>query len=256
MDAPVPVGRLTGAQRLDLADKLGLGVWATTSPPPAPLASRLHGQIGAGDALSIGDGLHGVPSRAGEGDRNSRFFGCARSSASRRISLSRVFLPSSRCSSRTWYCRARYSEVGTTSSPAPTANSAPSAYSRRQVKSWFGATPCCRATSDTDIPGAKVSCTIRAFSSADQRRRRCTDVMTSTRSIFPVIDTGILLVLSQGVGPVRFFRGPLQWRAAPALTRAQQRSRGPPLTTTPCPVYRGQLHPPTDAEQAVCRRRP
>src|SRR5262245_47782227 len=34
--------------------------------------------------------------------------------------------------------------------------------------------------------------------------------MTSTRSIFPVIDTGILLVLSQRVRPVRCFRGPLQ----------------------------------------------
>src|SRR5579883_617263 len=34
--------------------------------------------------------------------------------------------------------------------------------------------------------------------------------MTSTRSMFPVIDTGILLVLNQGVGPVRSFRGPLQ----------------------------------------------
>ena len=75
MDAPITVGRLTGDQRLDLGDKLGLGVWATTSPPPAPLASRLHGQIGAGDAEGIGDGLHGVPSRAGKGDRNSRFFG-------------------------------------------------------------------------------------------------------------------------------------------------------------------------------------
>src|SRR5579883_2652544 len=36
--------------------------------------------------------------------------------------------------------------------------------------------------------------------------------MTSTRSMFPVIDTGILLVLNQGVGPVRSFRGPLQRR--------------------------------------------
>src|SRR5579875_2355489 len=34
--------------------------------------------------------------------------------------------------------------------------------------------------------------------------------MTSTRSMFPVIDTGILLLLNQGVGPVRSFRGPLQ----------------------------------------------
>ena len=38
---------------------------------------------------------------AGEGARNSRFFGCTRSSASRRISFSNVFLPKSRCSSRT-----------------------------------------------------------------------------------------------------------------------------------------------------------
>src|SRR3954468_7122129 len=66
MDAPITVGRLTGDQRLDLGDKLGLRVWATTSPPPAPLACRVHGQIGAGDAQGIGDGLHGVPSRAGD----------------------------------------------------------------------------------------------------------------------------------------------------------------------------------------------
>src|ERR1043165_4349822 len=33
--------------------------------------------------------------------------------------------------------------------------------------------------------------------------------MTSTRSIFPVIDTVILLVLNRGVDPVRCFRGPL-----------------------------------------------
>jgi hypothetical protein len=39
------------------------------------------------------------------------------------------------------------------------------------VNTWFGAIPCCRATSDTDIPGAYVSGTILAFSS-DQRRRR------------------------------------------------------------------------------------
>src|ERR1051325_6766946 len=125
MDAPITIGRLTGYQRLDLGDKLGLGVWATTSPPPAPLASRLHGQIGAAHAECIGNRLHGVPSRTGEVARNSRFFGCTRSSASRRISFSRVFLPSSRCSSRTWCCNARYSEAGTTSSPAPIADSAP-----------------------------------------------------------------------------------------------------------------------------------
>jgi hypothetical protein len=77
------------------------------------------------------------------------------------------------------------------------------------VNTWFDAIPCCRATSDTDIPGTYVSWTIRAFSSADQRRRRCTDVITSIRSMFPVIDTVILLVLNHGVDPVRSFRGPL-----------------------------------------------
>jgi hypothetical protein len=51
--------------------------------------------------------------------------------------------------------------------------------------------PCCeqtcqrRATSDTRAPGAKVSSTIRAFSSADQRRRRTGPVRTSTRRNSP-----------------------------------------------------------------------
>lgn len=58
-----------------------------------------------------------------------------------------------------------------------------------------------------------------AFSSADQRRRRCTDVITSTRSMFPVIDTVILLVLNQGVDPVRFFRGPLQFTTLTKLLK-------------------------------------
>jgi len=56
--------------------------------------------------------LHSVSSRAGEGERNSRFFGCIRSSASRRISFSNVFLPNSRCSSRTRLCKPRYSDAG------------------------------------------------------------------------------------------------------------------------------------------------
>jgi hypothetical protein len=37
MDAPVAVGGLTADQHSDLGDKLGLGLWATTSPLPAPL---------------------------------------------------------------------------------------------------------------------------------------------------------------------------------------------------------------------------
>jgi hypothetical protein len=62
---------------------------------------------------------------------------------------------------------------------------------RRTVPFW-------RTTNNTDRLGAYVSCTIRAFSSADQRRRRCTDVITS---IFPS-DTGILLVVIQRLHPV------------------------------------------------------
>ena len=61
---------------------------------------------------------------------------------------------------------------------------------------------------------------IRAFSSADQRRRRCTDVINSTRSIFPVILTGILLVLIQGAHPVRSIRGLVH----PALATGARRA--------------------------------
>src|ERR1700733_5717787 len=56
---------------------------------------------------------------------------------------------------------------------------------RRQPKT------CCeqicqrRATSDTRAPGTRVSATIRAFSSADQRRRRPGPVRTSTRRYSP-----------------------------------------------------------------------
>jgi hypothetical protein len=63
-------------------------------------------------------------------------------------------------------------EAGTTCSPLPAAVSAPSTTSRRQVKSWFGATPCRRATKLTVMPGSNVSSTIRTFSDAVQRRRR------------------------------------------------------------------------------------
>jgi hypothetical protein len=101
MDAPISVGWLAGDQRLNLSDKLYLGLRRSASPPAEPLQAGLHGEIGAGDTQGIGDRLHGVSSRAGDGGRNSRFFGCINSSASRSTSFSRVFLPRSRCSSRT-----------------------------------------------------------------------------------------------------------------------------------------------------------
>ena len=60
----------------------------------------------------------------------------AAGSAARRdwISFSTIFLPSSRCGSRSWCCKARCSEAGTTSSPAQEPTALLSAYSRRQGK--------------------------------------------------------------------------------------------------------------------------
>jgi hypothetical protein len=101
MDASVAVGRLAGDQHLDLGDKLRIGRRAPATPLARPLQSCLHSQIGASDPERMGDRLHGMSSHAGEGERNSRFFGCTTSSASRSTSFSSVFLPSSRCSSRT-----------------------------------------------------------------------------------------------------------------------------------------------------------
>jgi len=39
------------------------------------------------------------------------------------------------------------------------------------VNSWFGCTPCSRATSETRAPGRSVSATRRRFASALNRRR-------------------------------------------------------------------------------------
>ena len=56
---------------------------------------------------------------------------------------------------------------------------------RRQPNTCCEQTCQRRATSDTRAPGARVSSTIRAFSSADQRRRRPGPVRTSTRRNSP-----------------------------------------------------------------------
>ena len=73
-------------------------------------------------------------------------------------------------------CKARESDAGTTSSPA--AVSAPWATSRRHVKSWFGATPCRRATKLTVMPGSNVSSTIRTAPTA---LNRCGDLNSIRR---------------------------------------------------------------------------
>ena len=59
--------------------------------------------------------------------------------------------------------------AGATSWPLPAPVSAPWAKSRRQVKSWFRATPWRRATKRTVMPGSNVSSTIWTFSDAVQR---------------------------------------------------------------------------------------
>ena len=56
---------------------------------------------------------------------------------------------------------------------------------RRQPKTCCEQTCRRRATSDTRAPGTMVSAIIRAFSSADQRRRRAGPVRTSTRRYSP-----------------------------------------------------------------------
>src|SRR5215213_204906 len=150
-------------------------------------ASRRPGwalnQVGAGDAQCLGNSLHGVsPSRLlHEASGKIGFFARARSSASLRISASMVLRPSKRSRSRTRFSSSRILLVPTTSSSAWTAWRPPSSIRRFQAKSWLGAMPARRATNETDMPSCMVSSTKRTFSAVDQRRRRCTDVMTSTR---------------------------------------------------------------------------
>jgi hypothetical protein len=92
------------------------------------------------------------------------FFGRARSRASLRISASIVFLRSMRSRSRTRFSSSR----------------APSSMRCFQAKSWEG-------IGQPAVPHGKRSCRLHGllnqstFSVTDQRRRRCTEVMTSTR---------------------------------------------------------------------------
>jgi hypothetical protein len=53
--------------------------------------------------------------------------------------------------------------------------------SRRQRYNWLVWIPAARATSDAIAPRSSDAATIRSFSETGQRRRRSTDVITSTR---------------------------------------------------------------------------
>ena len=68
-----------------LSEKFGLRLGSAPAPAAWYGSGRLDRQVGARHPERIGHPLHGVSSRAEEGERNSRFFGRARSSASRRI---------------------------------------------------------------------------------------------------------------------------------------------------------------------------
>src|SRR5262249_33667414 len=68
--------------------------------------------------------------------------------------------------------------------------------------------PASRAISEATAPGSSAAATIRSFSSRDQRRRRCTDVITSTCVLVMVLVLGLLLGLHakpiiEGLGDVR-----------------------------------------------------
>ncbi|CDO14701.1 unnamed protein product [Klebsiella pneumoniae] len=96
------------------------------------------------------------PSPGNKGACAIHFFARPYSTASLRSSFSIVFLPSRRWSSLICFMAAASSEAGTTCSPAATAVRLPSWYCLRQRNSWLAATPCCRATRETVIPGSKL----------------------------------------------------------------------------------------------------
>src|SRR5215467_6730839 len=64
----------------------------------------------------------------------------------------------------------------------------------RHRNNWLVWIPAARATSEAIAPGSSAAATIRSFSARDQRRRRCTDVITSTALVI-----GLALVLALGL---------------------------------------------------------
>jgi len=129
------------------------------------------------------NGLHAVSSPGNEGSREISFFWRASSTACRRISFSRVFLPSTRSYSRSWRLSSRTSEATKTSSSAWIACLPPSAIRLLQLKSRLGGIPYLRATYETDIPGSLLSRTARSLSAIENRRRRWISVITEIASI-------------------------------------------------------------------------
>ena len=119
-----------------------------------------------------------------KGDRAIHFQAFPYSTASLRISFSRVLRPSAASSCLMRLSASVISEAGTTGSLEPTATRDPSEYAFLHWNYCVAAIPAIRATSETVIPGSKVCLTRVSFSSGVQRLRRCTPVMTSTCPLF------------------------------------------------------------------------
>src|SRR5215210_979867 len=120
-DPAIAVGGHVRDDGLDLGQQIVFRLRPTADPLLCPAADAL-GHIGTGNFQSFAHRLHREPPLGSDNDRSSCFFEPVEtSSASFKISASSVFLPSSRCNSRTWLCRARYSEAATTSSSLPAA---------------------------------------------------------------------------------------------------------------------------------------
>ena len=98
MNPPITVGGQNGDERLDRGEKRSIRQRrATSTTRGGPLPGR---EVRARDAQGCGDRAHRPPP-GHEVTREGSFLGAVtRSTASRRISFSSVFLPSNRCSSR------------------------------------------------------------------------------------------------------------------------------------------------------------
>ncbi len=118
-----------------------------------------------------------------KGDRAIHFRALPYSTASLRISFSRVLRPKAPSNCLIRLSASTISEAGTTGSLTPTATRNHSEYTFFHWNSWVAARPAWRATIETVIPGSKVCFTNSSFCSGVHRLRRCTPVMTSIRLV-------------------------------------------------------------------------
>ena len=116
---------------------------------------------------------------------------------------------------------------------------------RRQPNTCCEQTCHRRATSDTRAPGTSVSATIRAFSSADQRRRRPGPVRTSTRRNPPFA--------SSLTSNIRIARSPLPQPNQPLPGRPLNKGVGATLTVhLLCFIDDEHAKEPTNEQGAAC----